>query len=165
MAAKKERRQRQVPGVNNPTSVENLWLHAPKDVLEMVMSELNPRDGLRFLTCSKSLMMGLGGESRVRTQRELVREIIHDERIDEELQRMDEYERNLELATAYYRKHNIRLREPGVSYSSVAKLFKILRCELIAKVENAVEEEMYELDSDDEFGNPDWNWLGGKWEG
>ena len=77
---------------------------------------------------------------------------------------MDRNEKNLELAVQYYFKHNIQLKESGVSYSSVAKKFGVLRCELVEEVENKQEEDLFDLESEDEMGNPDWEWLGGTWE-
>ena len=143
--------------------VKESLINMPDDFLEMMMDKMDPRDGLQLLTCNKSMMMGLGGKSRLEDQRRMVKEIIQQEAIEHEIRMMDEYEKNLELATTYYRKHNLKLREPGVSCSSVAKLFKVLKCELITEVENAFEEEMYELDSEDEMGNPEWDWIDGEW--
>ena len=100
----------------------------PWELWELILDNLSAVDRLSCVTSTKVMMERYEKGSDLATLREEAREEV--QTVREEC-----YEQRVEEAVGYYMIHNVKLRQPGVCYRSVARQFRIGKPDLQRGVE------------------------------
>ena len=140
-----------------PSSVQGSLIEKmPGELKDEVLSHLGARDKLRLAVSSKGHLRMLGGKEGLEMLQEMIiaeNEAIEQERLRQEEEKAEkealEYEDRMQEAVNFFNEYNVRRRTHGVSYSSVAKKFKVLTGELRERVEESW------CDSEDDY---DWDY-------
>ena len=90
----------------------------PWELWELVFGNLSAVHRLGCVTSTKVMMKRYEKVSDLATLREEAREEV-------QMVREERYEQCVEEAVEYYMIHNVKLRQPGVCYRSVARQFRI----------------------------------------
>ena len=100
----------------------------PWELWELILDNLSAVDRLSCVTSTKVMMERYEKGSDLATLREEAREEV--QTVREEC-----YEQRVEEAVGYYMIHNVKLKQPGVCYRSVARQFRIGKPDLREGVE------------------------------
>ena len=100
----------------------------PWELWELILGNLSAVDRLNCVISTKVMIERYEKESDLAMLRRKAREEI--QTVREEC-----YEQRVEEAVKYYMTHNVKLRQSGVSYKSVAKQFRIWRPDLQEGIE------------------------------